>query len=298
MTLGARAPQKMLRIALGTAAIAVLVHLCSRVSRVTAREYAHRYWPVAAGFLGGYSPVLLYSVLVEPARSPSRVANLQQLMRAMPDIFGNVIPILAGFKMATTERLDIPLAAAAMIVAALATYIETIRRRIADFARLRPATPTLAGDFFPLFIIFVPLVFLMSGAYLDTQSYRYLIPYYAGLCVALSAGSLALAKGDRNIASVFVGTLLIVFALQQFVWYQKLAPDTASARIIECLRHEGIRGGYADYWMSYKLTFLSGEGIILAPTSGVDRHPAYTEFVRGLPEDQRVTNLTACGVSQ
>jgi hypothetical protein len=51
------------------------------------------------------------------------------------------------------------------------------------------------------------------------------------------------------------------------------------------------------YWTSYRLTFLSNEAIILAPTSGVDRYPAYTEFVRALPEDQRVTNLATCGVS-
>ena len=297
MTVGARASQKMLRIALGVAAVALFVHLCVNVSRSTVRQYARRYWPLAAGFLAGYSPVLLYSVLVEPARSPSRAGNLPQLLRAAPDIFGNVIPILAGFKIATTERLDIPLAAAAMIVAALASYIATIRHRIADFARLRVAAPTVAEDFFPLFIIFVPLVFLVSGAYIDTQSYRYLIPYYAGLSVALSVGSLALARGDRNIASVFVGTLMIVFALQQFVWYQKLMPDTESTRIIDCLKREGLRGGYADYWTSYKLTFLSNEDIILAPSSGVDRYPAYTELVRALPEDQRVTNLATCGVS-
>jgi hypothetical protein len=269
-------------------------------SRATVRQSVRHYWPLAAGFLAGYSPVLLYSVLVEPARTPSPVANLQQLMRAAPDIFGNVIPILAGFKMATTERLDIPLAAGAMIVAALASYIATTRHRLANLARPRAASaasPTLAKDFFPLFMIFVPLLFLVSGAYIDTQSYRYLVPYYAGLCVALSAGSLALARGDTNIASVFVGTLLIVFALEQFVWYQKLVPDTESTRIIECLEREGIRGGYAGYWTSYRLTFLSNEAIILAPTSGVDRYPAYTEFVRALPDEQRVTNLATCGVS-
>jgi hypothetical protein len=297
VTLGARAPQKMLRIALAISAVALVVHLCSNLSRDTIRQYAHRYRPLAAGFLAGYSPVLLYSLLVEPARTPSRVANLQQLIGTAPDIFGNVIPILAGFKIATTERLDIPLAAAAMIVAALASYLATIRHRIANFARLRVASPTLTEDFFPVFMIFVPLLFLVSGAYIDTQSYRYLIPYYAGLCVALTVGSLALARGDANIASVFVGTLLIVFALQQVVWYQKLVPDIESTRIIDCLERERIRGGYADYWTSYRLTFLSNEAIILAPTSGIDRHPAYTEFVRALPEDQRVTNLAACGVS-
>jgi hypothetical protein len=38
----------------------------------------------------------------------------------------------------------------------------------------------------------------------------------------------------------------------------------------------------ADYWLSYKLTFLSGETLILAPSNGVDRYPPYTSFVRSL----------------
>lgn len=287
-------PQKMARIAGGLLVLAFAVHAMMRASYEAVRSYAREYWPTAAGILAGYSPVILYSLLVEPARSPARSADLGQLIKAAPDIYGNVIPILAGFKIATTERLDIPLAASAIIVAALLTYLDTIRRRVAEFARMKARTPTLGGDFFPLFVVGVPLLFVVSGAYLDTQSYRYLVPYYAGLAVALAAGSLALAKEDKRIASIFVGMILVVFALQQFVWYRKLAPDTESARMIECLKKDGIRGGYADYWTSYKLTFLSNEEIILAPTNGVDRYPAYTEFVRALPEHQRVTKLPDC----
>jgi hypothetical protein len=298
IAVGAHAPQKMLRIAVAVGLLALVVHAVANVSYATARRYAQLYWPAAAGFLAGYSPVILHSVLVEPARSPARVADLGQLLKAAPDIYGNVIPILAGFKIATTERLDIPLAAAAIIVAALLTYLDTIRRRLAEFVRLRASTPTLAGDFFPLFVVCVPLLFIASGAYLDTQSYRYLVPYYAGLAVALAAGSLALAKGDKNIASIFAGMILVVFALQQFVWYRKLTPDTESARMIECLKRGGIRGGYADYWTSYKLTFLSNEDIIIAPTTGIDRYPAYREFVRALPEHQRVTKLPDCAGSR
>ncbi|MCM3879909.1 MAG: hypothetical protein ND807_07365 [Vicinamibacterales bacterium] len=290
-------PQKMARIAAGLGVLACAAHAMTQVSSESARSYAQRYWPAVAGFLVGYSPVILYSLWVEPARSPARTADLAQLIRAAPDIYGNVIPILAGFKIATTERLDIPLAASAIIVAALLTYLESIRHRLAEFARAHVRTPTLAADFFPLFVVGVPLLFVVSGAYLDTQSYRYLVPYYAGLAVALAAGSLALAKGDKNIASIFVGMILVVFALQQFVWYRKLTPDTESARMIECLKKDGIRGGYADYWTSYKLTFLSNEDIILAPTNGVDRYPAYTEFVRALPDHQRVTKLPDCGAS-
>ena len=140
----------------------------------------------------------------------------------------------------------------------------------------------------------VPAVFLASGAYLDTQSYRYLVPYYGGLAVALASGALLLAKGDARIACVPLGMMLVVFALQQFVWYQKLTPDTDSPRMIECLKEQGIRGGTLEYWTSYKLTFLSGETLIFTPSNGIDRYPPFTAFVRTLPEHQRITELGDC----
>ena len=174
----------MARIAIGILALAALVQLASTGTPAGANAALRRYWPVAAGFLIGYSPVLLYSVLVEPARSPARVANLEQLLAAAPDILGNIVPILAGFKIATTERLPLPLVAAIPGAAALAAYLWFARRR-------------LWTDFFALFVVVFPLLFLASGAYLDTQSYRYFIPWYAGLSVAWAAGSLALA-GERK----------------------------------------------------------------------------------------------------
>jgi hypothetical protein len=281
VTLGARSPQKMLRIAVGVGALAVILSVLQNSSRAAAWQFVARRWPLAAGFLTGYSPVLLYSMLVEPAHSPSDVADLQHLLNASPDIFGNVVPILAGFKMATTERLPLPLMAVVPGLAALIAFLWSSRRK-------------LATDFFPIFVVFVPALYLVSGAYRDTQSYRYLIPLYAGLAVAWAGGSLWLARGNKTIAALLVAAILAIHAWQQAVWYRKLAPDTASAAMIACLRREGFRGGYADYWLSYKLTFLSKEELIIAPTNGVDRYPAYTEFVRSLPADARADDATHC----
>ncbi|HET9469058.1 MAG TPA: hypothetical protein VFO48_11625, partial [Vicinamibacterales bacterium] len=98
VAISATAPQKMARIAVGIAALAVLVQLASTSTSAQVRDGVRRYWRAAAGFLIGYSPVILYSLFVEPARSPARVANLQQLVAAAPDMFGNIVPILAGFK--------------------------------------------------------------------------------------------------------------------------------------------------------------------------------------------------------
>ncbi len=281
VAISATAPQKMARIAVAILALAAIVQLAGTATAAQARDALRRYWPVAAGFLIGYAPVLLYSLLVEPARSPARVANLQQLVTAAPDIFGNIFPILAGFKIATTERLSVPLAAVIPGAAALAAYLWFSRRR-------------LTTDFFALFVVFFPLLFLASGAYLDTQSYRYFIPWYAGLSVAWAVGSLALARERHAIASIIVAAIIGVHAWQQAIWYQKLQPDTQSLATLDCLKRNGIRGGFAEYWTAYKLTFIAQEEIVIAPTDGIDRYPRYTEYVRALPAQARIDDAARC----
>jgi hypothetical protein len=285
VAISATAPQKMARISIGILALAAIVQLASASTAPQARAALRRYWPLAAGALIGYLPVLLFTILVEPARSPARVANLRQLVAAAPNIFGNIVPILAGFKIATTERLPVPLIAVIPGAATLAAFLWFAHRR-------------LTTDFFALFVVVFPALFLASGAYLDTQSYRYFIPWYAGLAVAWAVGSLRLAqivrlKPDTTfngtaLASIIVAAIVGVHVWQQAIWYQKLQPDTQSPATVECLKQRGVRGGYAEYWTAYKLTFIAREEIIIAPTDGIDRYPRYTEYVRGLPAHERI----------
>jgi len=287
--LSVRAPQKMLRIAAAIGALAMALHVLQHVAGDRIAGFIRSAWPFAAGFVTGYAPVLLYSLLVEPAHSPARNATLKQLVDASPDILGNVIPIVAGFKIATTERLPIPPAAALPALGALSFYIWVNRRNLHT---------SLADSFFPAFVLFVPLLFVVSGAYLDTQSYRYLIPIYAGLCVACAAGSRAIGKAfaRRGAFSVWISTAVLLLILsigtwQQVLWFQRLDPDTASAAKLDCLRDARVRGGYADYWTSYKLTFLSNEEIIVAPRNGADRYKPYSEFVKMLSRTERVEDV-------
>ena len=56
---------------------------------------------------------------------------------------------------------------------------------------------------------------------------------------------------------MIVAAIVGVHVWQQVVWYRKLQPDAQSLAAIECLKRNGIRGGYAEYWTSYKLTFLA-----------------------------------------
>ena len=282
VAISATAPQKMARIAVAVAALAILVHLASTSTATQFRDVARRYWRAAAGFFIGYLPVILYSLFVEPARSPARVGNLQQLVAAAPDILGNIVPILAGFKVPpTADRLPMAAIASLPAIAALLAFVWSSRGRIRT-------------DFFALFIIVYPVLFLASAAYLDTQSYRYFIPWYAGLVVAWAVGSLALARRHHAAATCLVALVVAVHAWQQLTWYQKLQPDTQSLETIECLKRNGIQGGYAEYWTAYKLTFLAQEETIIAPTDGVDRYPKYTEYVRSLPPEERIADAALC----
>ena len=53
-------------------------------------------------------------------------------------------------------------------------------------------------------------------------------------------------------------------------------------QVLACLQASGVRGGRADYWLSYRMTFLSQEAIIVAPENGVDRYPSYSALVATL----------------
>jgi 4-amino-4-deoxy-L-arabinose transferase-like glycosyltransferase len=294
LAIGVRAPQKMLRIAAAIGVLGLIVHSLSNASRGNIGRFLRTYWAIAAGLLLGYLPVLLYSVFVEPARSPARVADLRRLVKVTPDIVGNIVPILAGFKIPTTERLPLPLIALTPGAAALAAYLWSNRVRIGRAITLRTPNASFANDFFPTYVLFVPALFLAGGVYVDTQSYRYLIPWYAGLSVAWAAGSAALARDRKARASVILAAILVVHVWQQAIWYGKLSTDTQSQATIDCLKQNGIRGGFADYWTSYKLTFLSNEEIIIAPNNGVDRYPRYTEYVRSLPAERQVSDPADC----
>jgi hypothetical protein len=294
VALSATAPQKMLRIAVAIGALGIAFHALRTLTLEQTGSLIRQYWPMAIGFLAGYLPVVLYSIFVEPARSPARNANLLQLLNAAPDILGNVIPILSGFKLATTERLPIPSIAVIPAVAALVAYLWSCRGRLARLITLRAVDASLGTDFFAIFIVFVPVLFLVSGAYVDTQSYRYLIPWYAGLSVAWSAGSITLAGGRRALALAFVAAIVMIHAWQQTIWFRKLQPDARSRALIDCMTQKGIRGGYAEYWTAYRLTFLANEEIIIAPTDGVDRYPKYTEFVGSLAPHLRMEDAARC----
>jgi hypothetical protein len=119
-------------------------------------------------------------------------------------------------------------------------------------------------------------MFLISGSYIDAQSYRYLMPMYAALPVVYAIGIEGVRRATSTGSAALLIVVLLIFAAQQIEWYRRLEPDRASPAIIACLDRADVRAARAGYWLSYKLTFLTGERIIVAPTDGVDRYLPYS----------------------
>jgi len=230
----------------------------------------------ALAFLAGYSPAVIGRIGNHGLGAPISRLDFAGLVAALPDMKGMMLPILLGFR----DPMGRPTAFAPLVlvlVVVIAVSCWHVRRRI---------------PFFHALIFVAPALFLVSGSYNDAQSYRYLMPIYAGLPVVYAIGVDAAWRMNRAAGAVLLAFLLGLFASQQLGWYRHLEPDRASPHAIACLDGAGVRAARAPYWQSYTLTFLTNERIIVSPTDGQDRYPPYSEATRNAPLVESV--VAAC----
>jgi hypothetical protein len=254
-------PQKMWWISAGFLALAGLATFVLDLRRINPS--------VVAAFLIGYSPAIVGQFTAHGFGASMRRTDLDGLVASMGSIVGDVVPMLFGFKSPTTAWLGVPAASALLVAAVVALSYWRMRER--------PFTV-----FFHAFLIAAPALFIISGSFVDAQSYRYLMPMHAALPVVYAVGVDAAFAVNRMAGTLLLAGLLGVFSWQQANWYRLLEPDRAAAAVIECLDRSGIRAAYADYWVSYKITFLTRERIVVVPTSG-DRYEPLAAHVRAVP---------------
>ncbi|HYG65583.1 MAG TPA: hypothetical protein VEL74_23575, partial [Thermoanaerobaculia bacterium] len=165
-----------------------------------------------------------------------------------------------------------------------------------------------------LLVLLVPvtaLLFVLSPNPTGVLSSRYLLPCLTSLPVLAGGWLVRLWRRGKlaRLAAAALGLLLVGYPGAQIVlWHVGSGYLTADLRlprsrdslheVFRELRRQGIRGGYGWYWIAYEANFLSGEEIVIAPSDGWDRYPAYTRFVDSLrrpaylfeggPETERV----------
>ena len=261
---------------------------------LTAARLVHTHaWPLwlapALAFLVAYAPAIAGRFLSEGPGAPRARMDLAGLGSALPEFSGVALPVLFGFSSPTTERLPVP-AWSALVILAIGVI------SYARLMRLKRDHHNPLISVFHIFVVLAPILFVASGSYIDAQSYRYLMPVHAALPVVYAVGIDAALRTNRMAGVALLAALVSLFAFQQVEWYRRLEPDREAHAIVNCLDKAGVRAARADYWLSYKLTFLTGERVIVAPTNGTDRYPPYAAAVRAQPTAATIEHLPPASV--
>jgi hypothetical protein len=254
-------PQKMWWVAGAVFAVAVAL--------VVIFVFRSRVLGPASAFAIGYLPAILGRIGNHGMGSPISRLDFATLRASFPDITRVMFPILFGWRDPSTFPTVFPVLALVILLIVMVSYWRAWRREV---------TP-----FFHVFPLVAAAMFLVSGSYIDAQSYRYLMPVYAALPVIYAVGVDGIWRVQRVAGSAVLVVAILIFAAQQIDWYVRLSPDRDSQRAIACLDAVDVRAARAGYWQSYKLTFLSDERVIVAPTDGVDRYPPYSALTKHSP---------------
>jgi hypothetical protein len=247
-------PQKMWWVAGAVFAAAVaIVAMC---------VFRRRLLGPAIAFAIGYLPALLGRIGNRGMGSPISRLDFATLRASFPEITNVMLPMLFGWRDPSARPTVFPALALVILLIVVASYWQAWHREV---------TP-----FFHVFPLVGAAMFFVSGSFIDAQSYRYLMPMYAAIPVIYAVGVDDIWRAQRAAGFALLVLATLIFAAQQIDWYVRLAPDDASRRTLACLDAAGVHTARAGYWQSYKLTFLANEGIIVAPTDGVDRYPRYS----------------------
>ena len=144
-------------------------------------------------------------------------------------------------------------------------------------------------------IVPFPFLYALSGY----TSYR-IEPRYLGMLAPLLALVVAATLTNLRAASIVLIaacalSLTALIALRDAgamaPGARDVRPPTTVTPLIHLLDQRGITRARADYWVAFRVTFLTNERIIVAPTTG-NRYPAYRELVE---RSDRVATIYVSG---
>ncbi len=219
------------------------------------------------------------------------------------------IPALLGWRWPWTGSLapwpHIVLTLLVYLAAAL-TAVHLLRHKDDDGPVLSPG----AGRLLALFSLVSGGAIILSHIGIDSSG-RYFLPLYLPLVLLLA---LFVARVWRwRAAAGLAAALLIIGANALEIGRAAADPqglttqfDPISAfnnrhddELMAFLREQGETRGYSNYWVTFRLAFLSGEELIFAPhlpykadlryNPRDDRYPAYTRLVESSPHTAYIT---------
>jgi hypothetical protein len=144
---------------------------------------------------------------------------------------------------------------------------------------------------YPLIVNVAALGLLtVGGGFGGTPSIRYLLPFFCLTAMLAAAGIVGICRSRVRWIAVFTAACLASFVIGQARWYSTLFVDPSPTLITSCLEAKGLRFARGDYWIAYRLTFLSHERVLVAPDEQ-DRYPPYRRAVDAAAPVPRIDNV-------
>ncbi len=223
------------------------------------------FWACGAGFLLGYAPAIIHAWNWHEASAPHQKFSLPELLARLPILFDRIIPLILGGALPDNGETSWWITATLLGCLLPMFFFIATEKIIRLYAALAATTFAL---------------FLFSGNFLDSASYRYLIPLYPALMVLPAT---AFCRASSRLPAITLALLIFsIWSFQSYQYVQSLVPDRDSQKIIDWFRTRHITAGYADYWIAYRMDFLSEENPTMTPYRSQDRYPHYTQLARAV----------------
>jgi hypothetical protein len=211
------------------------------------------------------------------------------------------LPSLYGLRLPWEPNIQLSLLAGTVILIYWLLVTEAIARAWV-YWRNRPSLSLpmelKAIHWVWLCVVVISLIFVLSP--FEDVSGRYFLPIWIPATTGLALGLLGLGKWEKSLPAL---ALSLMLAFQGMVVLKAVHSDTGieyqeetqfrvperqDQALMDFLEAEGYTRGYASYWTSFRIMYLSGEKIILDTslphdkrgyTTGQNRYPAYVDMV-------------------
>ena len=267
----------------------------------------HRWIVFAAAFAVGWSPKLaaLVQGTVGTKRPLYTVASAERILAQVDRLITECVPAFFGVNPAgdpdvasaigPVAALDRVLGALLLVLMVAAWSASAFRRRrdLLAVLLLRPVRLEIES----LLVMLVPvtaLAFVLSPNPQDVLSNRYLLPWLTSLPVLVGAWAVGQWRRHPAWGAALLALILGLPAVQTESFFRSRGFLNAGLeiartgdnlkRLLTHVEEEGIQGGFASYWLAYKLTMLSGEQLVLTPIQDWSRYPPYERFVARLDD--------------
>jgi len=228
---------------------------------------------IVIGFVIGYVPAIAASLWGYGALSPGKMASLPVVIKNSQIIFRDILPQMLWYGNTGWERW--------LICVVVLSGIGMLLWRFIQSGRNRHHRSNSLPFMLSLFVVNL-LMCIFCNELGNESNGRYLLPFYIAIPLGIAWFMERLPRWGK-----VVGASLISICLVQAVKANQLfcaQSDIDNYTLLgQSLIKEGIRGGYADYWVAYKMTALMRESLIIAPNGYKNRYQPYIDYVGSLP---------------